>query len=470
MKLNKAVAILTRPHWIFVIVALMFGVVFVGLTPPLWGLDEPSHFARAYQISRGELLPHVKDGSIGDLMPDNFIKLTNYRTYDILDVIHGSDIIHRKDVTDASMYDKIGDAVPSSSQSDFWSFATYSPVAYPGAVIGIVISNILKLTLLQTLFLARLFSLIVYVAIAAFAIWLMRDKKLVWLFFIMALVPTAIFQASTISADNVLIGLSLLFFALFFRALLDDSKNKKVFFGLIAAAIMLPLVKVNYIFISFALLFVPGDFFLSKKVSVIYKTASLSFAVIASVAWTHLTKVTSVSLISQRADHVSIVPTEQISFIISHPLYFIEASLRSIIIYGDRYYQQALFTISDNTIALPIILTVMLSIVLVGIPIYARAEIQNVRKQICLLGVGAIASSITIFAALYVAFTPTGWWFVDGIQGRYFTPLIIPIVLLVTLMIPVKLQVHKPNLARMVYFVSVVCLGVGAVYLYQALY
>lgn len=470
MKFKKNVLRFSQAHWLFVIVSLVFGVIFVSLTPPLWGLDEPSHFARAYQISRGGLLPHVQNGSIGDLMPNNFIKLTNYRAYDILDVIHGGDIIHRKDVTDFSMYNKIGSTALSSNQSNFWSFATYSPVAYPGAVIGITISNILKLTLLQTIFLARIFSLFVYIALAALAIWLMRGKKLAWLFFTLALVPTAIFQASTVSADNLLIGLSLLFTALFFRAILDNSKSKKIFFSLAITAILLPLVKVNYIFISFALLLTPNNFFKSKKLSLIYKATSLLLMIVASVAWTQLTKVTSSSLISQRPDHLRIVPADQISFILHDPFGFISASINSIILSGDTYYQQSLFTISGNTVITPVIFTVLLSFIVILLAIYARNELLTMRKQIIFLGIGSIVGISTIFAALYVAFTPTGWWFVDGIQGRYFTPFIMPIILILALMTPVTVRIGKSSLIWIVSLVAVACLGISVTYLYQALY
>jgi uncharacterized membrane protein len=470
MKCKNLVTKFSQAHWLFVIVALVFGVFFVYLTPPLWGLDEPSHFARAYQLSNGELLPHTGKGNTGDLMPNSFINLVDYRTYDILDVIHSGDIFHRQDVTDKAMYDKLGSAVFTKNQSSFPSVATYSPVAYPGAVIGIAISNMLGLDVSQTLLMARFFSLFVYVALAAFAIWLMRGKKLAWLFFTVALIPTAIFQASTVTADNILIGLVLLFFALFCRIILDNSKNKKLLYSLALVAMLLPLVKVNYVFISLAFLLVPNNFFASKRLALIYKTVTLVIMVVTSVAWTQITKVTSASTISQRPDHILIVPTDQISFILHNPFGFIFASLKSIILYGDTYYQQLLFTISGNTVVIPIILTVILSFILVFLALYARSELLNMRKQIIFLGIGAIISISTIFAALYVAFTPTGWFFVDGIQGRYFTPLLIPLIILIAIALPVTTRISKTNLRVIVSVVIVACLGISILYNYVAFY
>ena len=191
----------------------------------------------------------------------------------------------------------------------------------------------------------------------------------------------------------------------------------------------------------------------------------------ASVFWTQITtRVTSVSPISQRPDRLLIIPAEQISFILHNPFGFISACVKSIILFGDTYYQQILFTISGNTVILPVILTLSLSFILILLALYARSELLIMRKQIIFLGIGYIVEISTIFAALYVAFTPTGWWFVDGIQGRYFLPLILPIIMLLALALPITTHISKKNLKTIVSGVVMVCLGVSIFYIYTAFY
>ena len=68
---------------IFLIVALVCGLLLVFLIPPLQSADEPVHFANAYAMSRGDIFPDNKDNkAFGHEMPEavyNCIyRLTNH--------------------------------------------------------------------------------------------------------------------------------------------------------------------------------------------------------------------------------------------------------------------------------------------------------------------------------------------------------------------------------------------------------
>ena len=45
-------------------------------------------------------------------------------------------------------------------------------------------------------------------------------------------------------------------------------------------------------------------------------------------------------------------------------------------------------------------------------------------------GIIFISTIILMFTSLYVQWTPLGASFIDGVQGRYFIPLLIPIAIL----------------------------------------
>ena len=60
-------------HKIYVYIALIFGMLFVFLTPPLQSPDEDSHFKRSYQISKGHFYPVEKDNKIGNYFPKEML-------------------------------------------------------------------------------------------------------------------------------------------------------------------------------------------------------------------------------------------------------------------------------------------------------------------------------------------------------------------------------------------------------------
>ena len=470
MNIKRFFLILAKPHVIFIIIALISGTFFCILTPPFWGLDEPSHFARAYQIARGELLPSTGANNRGGLMPDNFMEMVNYRTNDILDGWNNGNVLESKDVTDQSVYSRLGDKRFTKSQHFYLWTATYSPISYPGSTIGIVISNIFGFSILQTLFMARFFSLISYIVLAAFAIWLVRKIKLKWLFLSLALIPTAIFQVSTVTADTVLLGLSLIFMALFCRITIDTTKDKRLIYGLAVVAILLPLIKINYIFMSLGFLIIPNKNFITKKVAYIFKSITTTFAVAFSLVWTWIASVMANSVVSQRADGLQVMPKGQIIYILHNPLNSISAFIKSLILKGNDYYQQQFFTISGNSIGTPVILTIILSVVLLICAFYAKDELQKMRKQIILLSIAAAICAMSIFVTLYICFCPVGWWYMDGVQGRYFTPILAVFAMLFAVLIPATISMKKHTLIVIVSVAAVVSLVVSIIYNLLALY
>jgi uncharacterized membrane protein len=62
-------------------ILLLFGVVFVYVTPPYQGPDEFDHFRRAILISEGTLLPHVEDGVVGVRLPQSLIEFEQRHEY-----------------------------------------------------------------------------------------------------------------------------------------------------------------------------------------------------------------------------------------------------------------------------------------------------------------------------------------------------------------------------------------------------
>jgi len=473
MSFKKIKLFLSQPHILFVVISIIFGGAFIAATPPLWGLDEPSHFARVFHITRGDFIPTSDQDNPGSHVPDNYFELSNYRTADILDIVPTENtVLGRADITEGSIYNKLTNRQFSDTEHFFPFIAGYSPVAYPGAIIGDAIARLLDMNIGSTLQLTRIFSLLAYIAISAISIWILRYHKLRWLFFLVALIPTAIYQASMITADSTLISVSLLFFAVITKIFLtkDTRVNRRLLALLAITAILLPLIKVNHIFISSAILLIPFVALGSKKFALLYKAGVLFVGLVLSFIWSTLTKVTDTPAFSQRADQLQILPSEQINFVLHNPFEFVLAVVRSLIIHGDMYYQGLLFTVSGNLVQTPLILTVLLSVCLLLVAMYAKDELLRARKLVIGLCVGVVLTSVTVFASLYAGFSPVGWDFVDGVQGRYFLPLLIPFLMLASILLPAKFSVKEEPLKIATISLAIVCLLVSVTYVYLALY
>src|SRR5947209_17479691 len=63
----------STPARFFVVVALVTGIAIVMLARPFSGDDEPTHFWRAYAITRGDLMLEVRGFSVGSELPTGVV-------------------------------------------------------------------------------------------------------------------------------------------------------------------------------------------------------------------------------------------------------------------------------------------------------------------------------------------------------------------------------------------------------------
>ena len=471
MTLENIWRFVRKPHVIVILSTLVFGTIFIKITPPLWGLDEPSHVGRVLHIIKGQFASNGDQNNPANFVPDNLSELTRYRIDDILDVVRVDNVISRKDVTDPSVYERITSR-PLDKSEHFSTYiaGNYSPVAYPGPILGAGIAQVLNLTMGQTLTLMRFMSLFSYIALAAFAVWIVRNYKVKWLFLVAAMIPTAIFQSSVVTADTMVLGISLLFLALVYRIALGEGVQKKLLVALAVVTVLTPLIKANHIVLMLLLLALPAARFGSKKASIIYKTGVIVGGMCLTFAWSQLTQLPASATYSQRADQVTVVPAEQISRTLHNPLIFGKAVVKSLVIFGDAYYQGMLFTVSGNAVGTPILLTASLSGAILLAAFMAKDELRRIKKLIVWGGLVAVAFAALVFGALYASFSPVGWPIVDGVQGRYFLPLIVPISMLIAILIPVEVRAKPRNLKIMLVAMAVLSLLTSVAYVYIAYY
>ncbi|MDP3445141.1 MAG: DUF2142 domain-containing protein, partial [Ignavibacteria bacterium] len=186
----------TQPHKLFVLFALIFGLLLIFLQPTGAGYDEETHLARIYEFSLGHPVPNTYFSRAA--LPESFFKVS-YRANKFLSPI------------DFEKFQKnLEYRVHDSQYIGYITRATYSPVNYfPQAIIMRILGYELNFPLPIMYYILRLTYLLSYTFLVYLAIRIIPIGK--WLLCVLSLAPIALLQASTITADAITFGISFLF-------------------------------------------------------------------------------------------------------------------------------------------------------------------------------------------------------------------------------------------------------------------
>lgn len=439
MKIKEIIAKFSQAHWLFVIFAIVFGLFYVFVTPPLWGIDESAHFGRVYQMTHGDISPQRTAAKPSGELPENLLYLISYSHNDLADNV--STVTGRKDVDSVETYNRLLSKKFSDKQVPAYNIANYSPLAYIGPIAGVLIADIFNLNIGHTLLLARILSLLTYICIVGSAIYLVKKYKIKWFLLLTALLPTTLFNGSTVSADTMLIASCLLAFALFIRFILskDIVSSKKLFIFLGLFALIIPLIKVNYALLSAGLIValpLKEDY---ERHSVLIKTILTLTIIGLTCFWYFYSSGTGNSPQGQLPEGVT-SSANQLNYVLNHPFGFLTAIIRSLQALGDSYVATGSTIVGWNYISVPIAASVLMLVAIFNVLAIGLKELSSQRRYFILPAILSMAGIVSVFLALYLADTPTALLYVRGVQGRYFIPFIIPIAGLVAAYSPIKFE------------------------------
>lgn len=457
----------SEPRWIFLIISASLGALVAFTVPSLWGFDETSHFARVYMLSEGKFLPSQKAE-----MPANFNKIVWYAVADIGEEKQ-QDIFIRKDINNPLEYGKMLKEKFSAQQESAINPAGYSVVAYPLSVIAVAFTHLFDVSIGATILIARLAGLMTFILLVHMALYVLHRngfKKVQWLVVCISLLPTTLFQAATLSADTIINGLAILFVALLIVTLKCQRDgtviDRRYIAALTVISVLLPLIKVNYVFISMGIIFVTGSLIGGKKLSALLKGVVLIGSVALSLYLSFgMAPGTTTQSVSPRPDGQSVSQVAQAKFVMHHPIDFLLATLKSLVSYGDAYIKEMTTTLAWNYVNLPLIFTIICIILILTAAFYARDEIIFMKKYFTMMTTFSLLGIGSIFLALYLAFTPVGKMLVDGVQGRYMIPFIMPIVATLAISINIRF-LAKDRLMNSLMASSLLLITLGSILYY----
>ncbi len=380
------------------------------LMPPFQAADEMGHAQRANEISHGELLATRFAGPLSSGGRTD-IGLTHLWT-----VFAGLPFQPGTKVTKSMKKQGAAIAWGVSRPDSFVNTAIYPPLLYIPAAIGQGTGRLLHLSVLHGVVLSRLLDGVVSTGIAALAIGLAGDVAP--LLFTLLCLPMSLALFAAVTQDGPMIALSALAAALFARIRLTGAGLAAGSTALALAAMARPAL------LPFCLL--P---WILPELSLAVRVVSTVLPIASVLGWTALTG--RITLYTPLADQVA----AQTHALLLHPHLVPVLVWTTIQNQWLRHFDLFRTFVGvlgwlDTPLPMPYYAAtavMLLLAVLASLPDHQKLDgvVRGLAAAILLLGaIGAV------FLLEYLSWSPVGGRVVDGVQGRYFLP-IMPFLALV---------------------------------------
>ncbi|BCQ40577.1 hypothetical protein ERHA54_31800 [Erwinia rhapontici] len=405
---------LTRNEVIFFLASILFFISLKSVTPPFMSPDEPVHYSRAYLLSKGYIILDNKEGKQSggytDKALDEFVQIINNghinkfskKMKDEMKSVHWSN-------------DRIYKEIPNTTY--------YFPLAYAPQVTGIIIGNILNLSIYNTYNLSTILSFLSCIIIIVIS---NRIFKIPYPAMLILALPMMTFQFSSPTIDGIATSFAVLMMCIFARGMKNNTFTLKDIIFLCLCAFILVSSRANLI----PVLLLP--FFASIKLNHKLKYILPIIPTVVSLLWIVFT-VTHV--VDAGKKHPGLSHGEVIAHYILHPLDF------SSIIYHTLSNMNLISFYYESFIGILGWLDIKLSgafYVYSGIVILTLAGlntqlsfIKSNKTYVGSIFLVSICSILLIFFALLVQWSPFPTTTIVGVQGRYFT---IPAIILTFVM------------------------------------
>lgn len=407
-----------RPEFIFVVMALSAGLFLVFANGPFQAPDEPSHFYRAYQISEGrffsERIGNEAGGELPTAIHDSKLPFKNSAFH--------SEIRIRKEFLSSELQKPLNE-----QERIFVSFpntALNFPLGYFPQAIGIYAARQGGLSPLKMMYAGRMMNLLCWIVLMYAAIRMTPVFK--WVMVLAGLMPMNLYLAATLSADAMINACAVLFIGLVLNERFKDKElmtmGKRAGIGVIAIA--LSIMKLVYAPIAALIMMVPESSFGSNRKRVVYVFSVLGLSLLAVLLWAFEIRRVYVPL---NGSDMSL----QLAGIFADPWKFLSLLANSIQEQGKGYFHSFIGVLGWLDTWLPhwIYVTFFPVIVATSLlePPYKNRVFYLWEKAtlviVCLL------SFFLICVSQYLVWTKAGALMIEGVQGRYFIPLLVPVML-----------------------------------------
>jgi uncharacterized membrane protein len=425
------------PEKIYVILALVFGLALVFVSPPLQIPDEHDHLNRAYQLTELNIFQFDSTVPVSLIQLFDKFERINFNTFEKTSI---GDILSQRNV-------ELNPQERTTISARPFIFP-YFPQA-----LGMFIVKTFNGSPIMLLYSGRIFNLLFSIVLIFFAIRAAPLFK--WIFFLLGLMPMTLYLCASLSKDAMIISLSFLLIALFLRVAYDQQDK-------ISTKNLIIIFTVSFLLATSRLIYAPliGMFFLIpvlrigslKKYIVIFISLVITVFLATQIGAlkplfqpkvADLAQSSSTRMLSQDAHSVSTtrpienferpgrspVPKginygEQKRFILNNPIQYTGILFNSLFISKSTIYIDS-FIGNLGWLNKPLPewhINFYLIILIITAFLLSSNDIKiGVINKLIIASI-FIAGIIFIETGIYLAWSPVGQSYIEGVQGRYFIP------------------------------------------------
>lgn len=424
------------PANFFLTASLLVGILYSIFIPYGAGFDEERHLIRIYYLSQNHLLPNFPNSTLYD---------------DVIEFSYQRRLVQSpaSDLFDSANFWRRFSGLEKDIRYGVKTQSIYSPVIFlPQTLIGKILWWRLNFAILPTIILMKIAGLLIYVAGGYMAIRVLPYGK--WIFAALALLPAAMYQASTLNADGFTAGVSFAFIGWVMYMYVKESSGirPRSVWILVLLAMLLGFAKPGAIILLLLLLILFKHPFPSKK-WIVLLGAGILLSIFLNVGWW---MVASQDTVFSGSGVQSI--SNQSGQILSNPVGFIKLLVQSMVLTLPSQIQgwMAAYGYWAGKVPGPVY---FFSALFLLAALLAEPQLVNIPTRTRLFFAGLFLLSCTAIYA--IAFAPnyvTGGVLALVKHGRYYIPFAPLFFLGITGLF--VLREHLQYLARLAAIVSFV--------------
>lgn len=471
--LVNALKKLILPEYCFLIITLIVGTCFALLIPAGAGADEPNHIARVQSLAQGNLFADQVTDRLGYTSPQD----TEQKDA----VLYGAMVDNAlTDIAWSNMYKfhagkgEDGQALyafptwetegvgadrhlgEGTHMEAFSNTAVNTPIVYVPYIVGYWISNLFTNNAYAIILVMRMFGLLTSAAIIFYCIRVIPVGK--WIVTTVALIPSMIVFNASITADTVTFAVCILFLTQLLRVCVAKGRPSRMqWVLLIVSTLLLAMVKMSYLPFAAMLLLIPLFNISMRTLKMVLAVGALGVVTgIVFLLWYF-----TISGINTGAMfNVGASPSLQKKVILSDPVGFMKILFKQF--FAQNYFNLNYFGVPDLHGHLPYTgwITILALCCSTSMTDSRECGFSCLKKHTPLFTLACYFVCACVFVlictALYLQFNTVAATEIDGIQPRYFLP-ILPLLLM-----PIFVSYHKSTesneLETSKYFPSVLML------------
>ena len=453
---------------IYPVVMLIFGLGYMYVFPAMSAPDEIAHFISAYKISNKMLGKQatVKDGHVIIRAQDLWIEdVDGEYTFDkskseeekVLipeEGSHGKIISSKLEETSYKVFYAEGnirgvDNYISFGGKDYEKAQSlHAPVntipsVYFLPATGITVARIMGLNSIYLVLFGRMANLILFILFGTLGIYFLPKFK--EFIFLVSLLPTTIELAASYSYDAVMIS-SMIFFVSFVFFLAHEKKEfdiKDLIIVSLIAGLVLPC-KMVYFPMLLMLFSIPlYKFKFRGKVDGKIKKENIAFflasAVVVLLSWVFamylVNRSTVVGYSTSNTSSLEWAGEESytIGYLLHNKLKAVKLFYNTLLLQLE-YYHKTMFGAylghADDVVGIPYIGFLVLNIGMIFSVFGEAKEKQLLVKERVLTGISIFFVIFLVLLSMLIAWTPISSEFIEGVSGRYFIPVLLPILMI----------------------------------------